>query len=162
MLENKPAQQHDTCCSEDHSADGSPAAQAAVKADARVLNTAAVLDNFGIIASAICLVHCLAMPFLIALLPVLGLQFLESHESHLVLAAFIWAFALLAIVPSYLKHKKIPVLVGMCVGLGLVTFGVMYGHQFFGENGEMGCLVTGNLMLVAVHWYNRGLCKCEH
>lgn len=162
MLENKPSQQHDVCCSEDHCKDGGAATQAAVETDDRLLSSAALLDNFGIIASAICLVHCLAMPFVIALLPVLGLQFLETHESHLILAGFIWAFALLAIVPSYLKHRKTPVLVGMIVGLGLVTLGVMFGHAVFGENGEMGCLVVGNLTLVAVHWINRGLCKCEH
>ncbi|MBX3153479.1 MerC domain-containing protein [Candidatus Obscuribacterales bacterium] len=160
MLENKPTQ-HQNCCGEDHSPAEAGKAQAAEAiVNTNVLNTAVVMDNLGIIASAICLVHCLAMPFVIALLPVLGLQFLESHESHMYLAAAIWAFALFAIVPGYLKHRKLPILLGTIAGLGLVTLGVMYGHALLGERGEMICLSAGNLMLVAVHWKNRGLCKC--
>ncbi len=156
MTQNKSAQ-HDACCSESHDAEP----QVAVK-EAAVSKTIASLDNLGIIASAICLVHCLAFPFLIALLPVLGLQFLDTHESHLVIAGFIWTFALFAIVPGYLKHRKLPILLGTIAGLGLVTFGVIAGHAALGENGEMICLTVGNLTLVATHWKNRGLCKCEH
>lgn len=160
MLENKPTQ-HQSCCGDEHppaETAHAPASEAIVSTG--VLNTAMVMDNLGIIASAVCLVHCLAMPFVIALLPVLGLQFLETHESHMYLAAAIWAFALFAIVPGYLKHKKLPILLGTIAGLGLVTLGVMYGHSLFGEKGEMMCLSAGNLMLVAVHWKNRALCKC--
>lgn len=158
MTQNNPSVHHDMCCSEPHEVEA--VANAATESKDQVLNAAIVLDNLGIIASAVCLVHCLALPFLIALLPVLGLQFLETHESHLYIAGFIWIFALFAIVPGYLKHKKVPILVGMVLGLGLVTFAVLAGHTFFGERGELICLVVGNLILVAVHWKNRGLCKC--
>lgn len=160
MLENKPAQHHGPCCGEEHPAAEVGAVQAKAAVNDQVLNAAVVMDNLGIIASAVCLVHCLAMPFVIALLPVLGLQFLETHESHMFLGAFIWAFALFAIVPGYLKHRKTPILLGTALGLALVTFGVIFGHQLFGENGELICLSIGNLTLVAVHWKNRGLCKC--
>jgi Kef-type K+ transport system membrane component KefB len=161
MIENPPPTQHQNCCGEEHpAADGASGAQAHAAVSSEVLNAAVVMDNLGIIASAICLVHCLAMPFVIALLPVLGLQFLESHESHVFLAAFIWAFALFAIVPGYLKHRKIQILIGTGLGLALVTLGVMFGHALFGEKGELICLSIGNLTLVAVHWKNRGLCKC--
>jgi len=46
------------------------------------------LDTLGIAASSLCLVHCLAMPFLIAALPFLGLQFLEGNFAHRLLAGF--------------------------------------------------------------------------
>ena len=157
MSQNHPPAQHDSCCSEDHGAE--PQAIASEQ----VVSTAIMsLDNLGIIASAVCLVHCLAFPFLIAFLPVLGLQFLDTHESHLILGGLIWLFALFAIVPGYLKHKKLPILLGTIAGLSLVTFGVLAGHAVLGEHGEMIFLVTGNLTLVATHWKNRGLCKCEH
>ncbi len=155
---------HDRCCSEDHDASAGPKVIEAVQtADPDQLVTKAILslDNLGIFASALCLVHCMAMPFVIALLPVLGLEILDSHESHLVLGSFIWAFALFAIVPGYLKHRNVRILIGMCSGLALVSFAVLAGHQLFGERGELICLTAGNLTLVAVHWKNRGLfSKC--
>lgn len=158
MSQNTPPAQHDACCSENHEKDP----KAAVPRET-VSNTAIMsLDNLGIIASAICLVHCLALPFLIALLPVLGLQFLDSHESHLILGGLIWLFAMFAIVPGYLKHKRLPILIGTIIGLALVTFGVLAGHAVLGEHGEMIFLIAGNLTLVGTHWKNRSLCKCEH
>src|SRR5580700_8987843 len=74
------------------------------------------LDNLGIVASTICLIHCLAMPFVMAMLPMLGWQFLEGKSAHFVLAAFVVSFALLAIVPGYFKHKHTEVLLGMILG----------------------------------------------
>ncbi len=153
---------HDRCCSEDHQSEAVQTPAAAGHKEEVISVAISSLDNLGILASALCLVHCLAMPFIIAFLPLLGLQFLETHESHLIIASFIWIFALFAIVPGYLKHKKREVLLGMIFGLGLVTFAVAAGHQVFGEKGELICLTVGNLTLVAVHWKNRGLCKCEH
>jgi hypothetical protein len=157
MTQNNPSAKHDACCSEDHTAE--PQAIEAAIVNEKVIMS---MDNLGIIASAVCLVHCLAFPFLIALLPVLGLQFLDTHESHLVIGGFIWLFAMFAIVPGYLKHKKLPILIGTIAGLALVTFGVLAGHQVLGEHGEISCLIAGNLTLVATHWKNRAMCKCEH
>jgi len=117
------------------------------------------LDTLGIAASSLCLVHCLAMPFLIAALPFLGLQFLEGNFAHRLLAGFVIAFALFAVLPGYLKHRHKAVLAAMCIGLGLVliaTFGVHH------EQWELPLISIGNLILVGTHLRNRGLLKCDH
>ncbi len=80
------------------------------------------MDNLGIAASSLCLVHCLAMPLVIGFLPLLGLQFLEGHQAHVMLAGFVLAFALLAVVPGYLKHKRGDILGMMIVGISLVLY----------------------------------------
>ncbi len=117
-------------------------------------------DNLGIAASTLCLIHCMAMPFVIAFLPFLGLQFLEGHQSHIWLAGFIWTFALFAIVPGYLKHRKIGILIGMIVGLSFVSLAVFGANTLIGDRAELYSITLGNLILVGVHWKNRGLCKC--
>ena len=114
-------------------------------------------DNLGIFASMLCLVHCLAMPFIIALLPFMGLQFLESHESHMWLGGLIIAFALAAIVPGYLKHRKVAILLGMLTGIGLVLSGSFLSHVMHTHEHELWILITGNLMLVATHLFNKRL-----
>lgn len=164
MTIDNPSSHHD-CCSDDHS-HGEPQAAAAVAQETpqeHMMEKAIQgIDNLGMIASAICLVHCMAMPFVIAFLPFLGLQFLEGHESHVWLAGIIWVFALLAIVPGYLKHRKSSILFGMALGLAFVSLAVLGADKLIGEKGELICITTGNLILVAVHWKNRGLCKCCH
>lgn len=118
------------------------------------------MDTLGIAASSLCLVHCLAMPFVIGILPFIGMQFLEGHKAHVVLAGFVLSFALLAVVPGYLKHRRADILATMLIGLGLVLFAT-FGAQFtLGEKWELPLITAGNLILVATHLRNRGLHKC--
>ncbi|HEY9784932.1 MAG TPA: MerC domain-containing protein [Candidatus Obscuribacterales bacterium] len=120
------------------------------------------LDNLGILASTLCLIHCLAMPFLIAALPFLGWQFLEGETAHRVLATLIFAFAIFAIVPGYLKHRRRDILISMLLGLSAVAFAIFGAGPLMGESAELPFITLGNLILVATHWRNRGLCKCAH
>ncbi|HEY9773173.1 MAG TPA: MerC domain-containing protein [Planktothrix sp.] len=114
------------------------------------------LDTLGIAASSLCLVHCLAMPLVIGFLPLLGWQFLEGHRAHVILAGFVLTFALTAVVPGYLKHRRRDILLMMSLGLLLVlsaTFALP-------ESWELPTITVGNLILVATHWRNRMMHKC--
>ncbi len=121
-----------------------------------------LLDNLGIAASTLCLIHCMAMPFLIAFLPFLGLQFLEGELAHRVIALFVFAFAIFAIGPGYLQHRKKQVLVATVFGLSLVAGALLIAGPIFGEKYELPFITTGNLILVVTHLRNRKLCQCIH
>src|ERR1700722_4976575 len=103
------------------------------------------LDNLGIAASSLCLVHCLAMPFVIAFLPLLGWQFLEGRPAHRILAFFVFSFAVFAVVPGYLKHRKRSVLISMLVGLSLVFIATFTARQYMPEKLELPLITFGNL-----------------
>ncbi|MDR3612211.1 MAG: MerC domain-containing protein [Candidatus Obscuribacterales bacterium] len=118
------------------------------------------MDTLGIVASTLCLIHCAAMPLVITFLPILGLRFLEGHAAHHFLAGFVVAFALLAIVPGYLKHRKTSVLLSMLAGVGIVLLATFGADRLFSENLELPLITVGNLIVVMTHLRNRGLCKC--
>ncbi len=126
------------------------------------VQTTVLLDNLGIAASTLCLIHCMAMPFLIALLPFLGLQFLEGELAHRVIALFVFAFAIFAIGPGYMQHRKKQVLYATIFGLSLVAGALLIAGPLFGENYELPFITTGNLILVITHLRNRKLCQCVH
>lgn len=126
------------------------------------VQTTLLLDNLGIFASTLCLIHCIAMPFVIAFLPFLGLQFLEGELAHRVIALFVLAFAIFAIGPGYLQHRKKEVLVFTILGLSLVAIALLVAGPFFGEQYELPFITTGNLILVVTHLRNRKLCQCAH
>jgi xanthine/uracil permease len=132
------------------------------KHDHKTEQTIVSLDTLGIAASTLCIIHCLAMPFIIAALPFLGLQFLEGNLAHQVLAGFVLCFALFAVLPGYLKHRRTPVLIGMSVGLLLVLFATFGANHCLGETWELPLISIGNLLLVGTHLWNRGLLKCDH
>ena len=119
-------------------------------------------DMLGIAASSICLIHCLAMPFLIGLLPLIGWQFLAGKLAHQILATFVFAFALFAIVPGYLKHQRKPVLIAMLAGLSLVAIATFICGTILPENLELPMISIGNIILVITHWHNHHLASCEH
>lgn len=126
------------------------------------VQTTVLLDNLGIAASTLCLIHCMAMPFLIALLPFLGLQFLEGEVAHRVIALFVFAFAIFAIGPGYMQHRKKQVLIATIFGLSLVAGALLIAGPMFGEQYELPFITTGNLILVITHLRNRKLCQCIH
>ncbi|MBK7584382.1 MAG: MerC domain-containing protein [Myxococcales bacterium] len=94
-------------------------------------------DTLGVIVSAACVVHCMAMPLVLSLLPALGLSFLANDGVHEVLAVLVVLLAVLAFVPGYRVHhlKYVPVIGGFGVivlagaafapGLGLVVESVL-------------------------------------
>lgn len=120
------------------------------------------LDSLGIFASTLCLIHCMAMPFIIAFLPFLGLQFLEGEFAHRVIAAFVFLFAIFAIGPGYRQHRRKDVLVFTILGLCLVAGALLIAGPYFGEQYELPFITAGNLTLVIVHLRNRKLCECAH
>ena len=144
--------------------DGMPEEKEHSHNDSGFSRTVLSLDSLGIAASVIYLIHCLAMAFLIALLTFLQLKFLDSHESHIWLGSAIIAFALFAIVPGYWKHKKVGILAGMVVGVGLVMIGSYFSHMFALEEVELPVVIAGNLTLVTTHILNMRQVRscCDH
>ncbi|MBX9948563.1 MAG: MerC domain-containing protein [Candidatus Obscuribacterales bacterium] len=126
------------------------------------VQTTLLLDNLGIFASTLCLIHCMAMPFIIAFLPFLGLQFLEGELAHRVIALFVFAFAIFAIGPGYMQHRRKQVLFATIFGLLLVAAALLVAGPIFGEQYELPFITTGNLILVITHLRNRKLCQCAH
>ncbi|MBK7748899.1 MAG: MerC domain-containing protein [Candidatus Obscuribacter sp.] len=117
------------------------------------------LDNLGIFASIACLIHCLAMPVIIATVPFLGfnLSFLQEEWVENVLIILIVGFAIFAIVPGYFRHKKPIALVGLTLGLlflGAVAFG---RGTLVTDKSELVLIAVGNLILVLTHLLNRKL-----
>jgi hypothetical protein len=120
------------------------------------------LDILGIVVSSICLVHCLALPFLLTFLPLVGWQFLEGKLAHQILAIFVLSFALFGILPGYLKHQKINILVGMIFGLGAILVATLLCDSLLPEAVELPLITVGNLTLVFTHWNNRHSLSCDH
>jgi hypothetical protein len=116
------------------------------------------VDQLGIIASTICILHCAAAPFIgLAVLPLLGLK----HDlTHMILAGFVLSLALLSIIPSYLKHRDNSMLIAATFGLSLVLI-ASFGGESLGEFWEIALISMGNIIVIYTHSKNRKLCKCE-
>lgn len=118
--------------------------------------TSKLLDVLGITAATACLIHCLALPLLIVLAPVLSSMFRLPEEVHL--TAFLSAVPASgwAMLRGYRLHGTMdPLVLGM-IGLFSLGFASLGGFQWMIESGFS---AIGSMILVAAHVQNWRLRK---
>lgn len=85
---------------------------------------AVLVDRVGATASLLCAVHCVLLPFVLALLPLIGLEFLAGHTFERVFVACAAALASASILFAYRRHRRPYALFIMLPGIALLLFGV--------------------------------------
>ena len=111
-------------------------------------------DRVGQGLSLLCLVHCLATPLVLGLLPSLGFL-LHNELVHLVLAAVVVGVSLVAFGSGYRRHRRpsVPVLGALgVVGLLVATLVLEPRSELMGTLGT----VLASIILVVAHTMNRG------
>lgn len=103
------------------------------------------LDWAAIGASGLCLVHCLALPLLIASLPALG--DLAGSRTHWILLAFALPVSLWVLARDRGPAAFAPFVIGVA-GLSLMTLGVAL---FEGHPEETESTIAGVLLVAAAH-----------
>ena len=129
-------------------------------------------DKWGAWLSAGCVVHCLAAPVLLTLVPVQLASLVWSPVVHLLVACLSVAVVLAAVVPAYLSHRHPLVPFLATVGCGFVLLGCLWpcaaecGLSLAWQNGVAGVsretfialwTPAGALSLVAAHVFNSRL-----
>lgn len=110
------------------------------------------LDRVAVVLSGLCLVHCLALPLVLAALPFVS-GFAETHW-HLPMLAIALPVSFAAIVIGYRRHGNRAIVAGAAAGISLLVAGATLGHAVLGDTADRVLTVAGSLVLAAVHWQN--------
>ncbi len=124
----------------------------------------AALNKVGATASFVCAIHCLAMPFVFALLPA-ATTFLKDERIEWGIIGFTVLVGMLSLLPSYIRHhKQIRPLALFIFGLGIIL-----GVKMLIEEGghlETPGMILGALFVGGANLLNNRLCHtcptCEH
>jgi len=110
-----------------------------------------VIEGAAVSVSLLCLMHCLALPILLLLLPgALGL-FARSDAFHYAALALVVPAALGAFWLGYCKHRmRRPAILGFA-GAACLAIALLPG---VGEGGELWFTIAGSLLLIAGHAMN--------
>jgi hypothetical protein len=81
-------------------------------------------DRVGATASLLCAVHCAALPFVLTVLPALGLSFLADHDFERAFVAFASLLAATSLIRGYRRHRVATALWILAPGLVLLWTGV--------------------------------------
>jgi uncharacterized membrane protein YfcA len=116
-------------------------------------------DRLGIIASALCFVHCILTPVVVSLSAVWA-HYLPSEERlHRVLAVMVAAIGCFAIVSGYRKHRRRRVLFLMSTGLTFIFAGAYLGDRLPSHIAEIVVTLTGSSLMITAHLINHTFCK---
>lgn len=118
------------------------------------------LDRVGISASILCVLHCLATPFLVMSLPLLG-HWVNNFWFHIAMAIFIFPVAIVALFNGYKIHKRAYILALGGIGLGFIGAGLLTQnhHHHHGPNQSFLFTALGGAFLVSAHLLNLRTCK---
>ncbi|KQQ36257.1 hypothetical protein ASF61_08750 [Duganella sp. Leaf126] len=115
-------------------------------------------DYAGITASGLCLVHCVAMPFLLAAFPVLGVD--HGHASvHRLLVLGVTIPVLVALLPGFIKHREPVALLLGATGLAAFIVAVYVVGPLFGQLAETVLAICSSVLLIVAHRRNHGHCR---
>src|SRR5262249_44352045 len=103
-------------------------------ARSRLAQHAHLADRIGATASLLCALHCAALPFVLAVLPALGLGFLADHAFERIFIACASTLALTVLIRGYRVHHSARALLLLAPGLLLLWLGgfLIDGHNAIG------------------------------
>jgi hypothetical protein len=115
-------------------------------------------DKLGIALSTLCMVHCIAVPLLIASGSLLVFAAGAQNTFHQLLFWAIAPVVLLATLPGWRRHGNRGVIAGMAFGLGLISTAAFAGEAL-SPSAEALLTVCGAVLLVGSHYVNLKLCQ---
>jgi uncharacterized membrane protein YfcA len=117
------------------------------------------VDQIGIWASSLCVVHCLLTPVVLSLSTVFA-HFLPSEElTHRILVVSIALVGVIALVRGYRNHKRRRVPLLMVIGLAFIFGGALYGEHLPSHATEVAITLIGSGFMIAAHRTNHTFCR---
>ena len=115
------------------------------------------LDGAAVFLSGLCLVHCLALPIIIAGLPFLS-TFSDGHL-HAQMLVVVLPLSIFALAIGYRRHHDKRVIAAGIGGMLLLTIGGTIAHYQYGIVADRSLTVIGALTLATAHYYNSALSR---
>ena len=112
------------------------------------------LDRIAISLSTICIVHCLAMPFLVALLPVAAIAIGSDGHFHVLLLWFVVPTSAIAFSLGYRVHGKQGIVASGALAVAVLALVAFWGHDAWDPAVEVAVNVAASVALALAHWQN--------
>lgn len=114
------------------------------------------LDRIGITASTLCAIHCAALPFLITVLPMWGMDFLANEVVEITMIAVSLIIGIWSLSAAYRKqhHRIMPILI-LISGFTCIAFGHFSGIELL----EPILIPLGGFTIAIAHYINLRMLK---
>jgi hypothetical protein len=114
------------------------------------------LGHVGNCASFACAIHCIAMPFVISVLPALGMAWLATKKAEIAVLSVAIGFSIMSLCWGYTTHKSFK-------AFAFIVAGSMWFYMAMDDmRHHLAYSLVGGGCLVAANIWNRRLCKTCH
>ena len=110
-------------------------------------------DKIAVTLSMLCILQCLFLPLLVAMVPLLNIWWLSDHYLHPKLLFIVIPLTLLTLVPGYFRHRNYRPLMIAAPALLLLIIGAFIPESVV----EKLLTIVGALSLAAAHIKNMSL-----
>lgn len=122
--------------------------------DQHPMSASRYLDRIAITLSTICIVHCLAMPVLVAALPVLAVAFGTDGHFHALMLWLVVPTSALGFGLGYKVHGNAAIVATGTAAVVVLAIVALWGHDHWNRTVEIGVNVIASLLLASAHWRN--------
>ena len=112
-------------------------------------------DRVAIVLSTVCIVHCLTIPVVVAVLPVLALTWgLTDAHFHTFMLWFVVPTSVLGFAFGYHAHRGAAIVLLGAVAIAVLAFVALRAHGVWTAPAETAVNVAASLLLAVAHWRN--------
>lgn len=116
-----------------------------------------VLDKAAVALSGLCLLHCLALPFAVVLLPFLNEVAIDRWHAPMLLVVI--PLSVFAFAAGFRRHANRGVIATGTAGMLLMLVGGTVGHYLMGLTADRALTIAGALVLAVAHYRNSRLSR---
>lgn len=121
------------------------------------------IDHIAIALSAICIVHCLAVPLVVAILPIALVAFGAETHFHALMLWVVVPTSLAGLLLGVRLHRRKEIVAIGVLGVIVIAVAALVGHDAWAHWLEIAVSVVGSLILTLAHWYNfKEVRRCHH
>lgn len=120
------------------------------------------IDSGAIVVSAVCVVHCIGLPLLLTLAPLLSVHWLQEQHFHWILLLLALPLSMIGLWQGFQRHASWLVPSIGAVGLGMMAYDLLPAH----DEHAHGLTLAGVILVAIAHALNiRGIRRhvaCSH
>jgi hypothetical protein len=116
------------------------------------LKPAVMLDRAAVMLSGLCVLHCLALPFLLVSLPAIS-AYSEGHL-HAQMLVLAIPVSVIALAFGFRRHRSRYIIGFGILGMLLLVIGGTVAHSHYGLVADRAFSISGALVLAVTHYFN--------
>ena len=111
-------------------------------------------DRIAIVLSTVCIVHCLAMPFLLAVVPIAALVVDGDGHFHALMLWLVVPTSVLGFALGYRVHHRSGLVVQGAIAIAILAVVAYWGHGAWTISVEVFVNIVASVALASAHWRN--------